>query len=80
MIEFIPLKGNPSLYKGMLDNPLDKDNPDPSNRVILGVFTKNGDKYIQLDETQRVLYEGNEVTMATLRLLITYEQLTGKSN
>lgn len=80
MIEFVPLKGNPSLYKGMLDNPLDKDNPDPSNRVLLGVFTKNGDKYIQLDETQRVMYEGNEVTMATLRLLITYEQLTGTYN
>lgn len=64
----------------MLENPLDKDNPDPSNRVLLGVFIKNGDKYIQLDETQRVLYEGNEVTMATLRLLITYEQLTGTIN
>lgn len=77
MIEFIPLKGNPSLYKGMLDNPLDKENSDPSNRVFLGIFTKNGDKYIQLDETQRVMYEGNEVTMATLRLLVTYEQLMG---
>lgn len=64
----------------MLDNPLDKDNPDPSNRVLLGVFTKNGDKYTQLDETQRVLYDGNEITMSTLRLLITYEQLTGKSS